>query len=71
MTRPIEEIWKDLWETRQYDVKRTRRLHKELIEGYGRKEGVPFGDRYPLFGCYLALALLAVAMVTAFIISVF
>lgn len=71
MERPIEEIWKDLCETRRYDVKRVRHLHKELVEGFGRKAGVPFQDRYPLFGCYLSIASLLVAIVTVFIISVF
>ena len=71
MIRPEEEIWKDLYETEKYDVKRVRRLHKELVNGYGSKHGVPLGDRYPLFGCYLAFASLVVAIVTVFVISVF
>ena len=68
--RPIEKIWKDLIDTEPYDVKRVRRLHKELAKGYGRKHGVAFRYRYPMFLYYFAIALLAVVIVMALIILV-
>lgn len=68
--RPIEEIWKDLIDTEPYDVKRVRRLHKELVKGYGRKHGVAFRDRYPMFPYYFAIALLLVEIVMVLMIFV-
>ena len=68
--RPIEEIWKDLIDAAAYDTKRVRKLHKELVKGYGRKQGIPFSFRYPLFQYYLTAALLAVVIVMALIILV-
>lgn len=71
VARPIEEIWKDLSETKEGDVQRVRQLHKELVKGYGREQGISFMFRYPLFPYYFAgVASLVVLIVTVFTIFV-